>query len=360
MTEREYLIALSTFTPFGPVRTSLLIKYFKTAKNIWTAKDSSLQEIGLGDKNIRNFIDHRNKFDIKAYFKRLDELAIDVVTIFEDGYPSNLKEISDPPFVLYIRGKLEKTDSRAVAVVGTRMMTNYGKDATEKISTELANFDVTIVSGLALGVDAVAQKSAISAGGRTIAVLASGLDIITPLTNKSLALELIKGNGAIVSEYPLGHIPFKNDFAVRNRLISGLSKAVVVVEGRIKSGTFYTVDAAANQGRPVFAVPGPITSVTSEGPNYLIQSGAKLITSARDVMEELNMQAVVDLEFSKKVMPSDEMEAQILEILECEALHLDEVVRISGRKTSEVSGRLTIMEMKGLVKNVGGSVYRKI
>lgn len=360
MSDKEYLIALSTFTSFGPVRTALLIKYFKTAKKIWEVSQNELLKVGLGIKTVENFIEHRNNFDIYKYLAKLKSLSINVLTLFDDNYPENLKEISDAPYVLYVRGKLTKEDSRAVAIVGTRMMTSYGREVTQKFGGELANFGVTVVSGLALGVDAEAQRAALKANGRTIAVLASGLDIISPYTNKALALEFIKNNGAVVSEYPLGHVPFKSDFAVRNRLISGLSRAVIVIEGRIKSGTFYTVNAAANQGRPVFAVPGPITSPASEAPNYLIQNGAKLVTTSRDVMEELNMQLIVDRQKMERVMPSDKIESEIAKMLELEPLHLDELVRISGGKTAEISARLTIMEMKGMVKNIGDGVYRRI
>lgn len=359
MTEKEYLIALSTFTQFGPVRLKLLLSYFQKPSCVWQAKPADLKEIGLGDKTTDKFILHRDGFDISKYIKRLSALSIKTLTIFENDYPANLKEISDAPYVLYIKGKLKKSDSNSVAIVGTRMMTSYGRDVTQKFATELANFGITVVSGLALGVDGTAQRSALDAGGRTIAVLASGLDIISPYTNKALALEFIKKNGAIVSEYPLGHVPFKSDFAVRNRLISGLSKAVLVIEGRIKSGTFYTVNAAANQGRPVFAVPGPITSPASEGPNYLIQNGAKLISSTKEIMEELHLQTIVDTEAVQKLMPGDANEAKIIEILNLEEAHLDELVRMTGSNIGELSARLTVMEMKGLVRNIGGNIYRK-
>lgn len=360
MTEHEYLIALSTFTSFGPVRTRLLLSFFKNASKVWKTNESELTEIGLGKGLTEKFIEHRNKFDTDEYFNKLKKLEVNPITIFEDDYPENLKEIADAPYVLYVKGKLKISDSRAVAIIGSRLMTSYGREVARKFASGLSDYGITIVSGLALGVDAEAQRSALSAGGRTIAVLASGLDIITPSTNKTLALELIKGSGAIVSEYPLGHVPFPSDFAVRNRLISGLSKAVLVVEGRIKSGTFHTVNAAASQGRPVFAVPGPITSPTSEGTNYLIQNGAKLTTSIRDILEELNMEVMVDREKVEKVMPGGKVEAKILKFMEREPLHLDEIVRISGLTTAEVSARLTIMEMKGMVKNVGNGVYRKI
>jgi DNA processing protein len=361
MTEKEYLIALSTFISIGPMRTKLLLSYFKSAKKIWSASCKDLLEVGLGEKLVTKFLEHRKKFDVERYFLNLKKESVNAVTINDPDYPENLKDLEDAPFVLYVKGVLKRTDSRAVAIVGTRMMTSYGREVTQKLAGELASYGITIISGLALGVDAESQRSALSAGGRTIAVLASGLDIISPLTNKQLALDIIsKNSGAVVSEYPLGYGPFPYDFPVRDRLISGLSKAVVVIEGRMKSGTFYTVNAAAAQNRPVFAVPGPITSPASEGPNYLIQNGAKPITSARDVLDELHLQLKVDPEAVEKVMPGSPIESKIVEILECEPLHLDEVVRMTGIATAEVSARLTIMEMKGLVRNLGGGIYKRI
>jgi len=360
MTEKEYLTALNTFTLFGPARTKILLSYFKSAKKIWNLKLSELIEVGIKREIAEKFIQHRDSFNIENYLSKLEKLSIKVVTIFDNDYPENLKDLSDAPHVLYVRGNFKNTDSNAVAIVGSRMMTSYGREVAKKFAGELASFGVTIVSGLALGVDAEAQRAALSVGGRTIAVLASGLDIISPLTNKNLALEFIKNNGALISEQPLGHQPFPSDFAIRNRLISGLSKAVIVIEGRMKSGTFYTVNAAAEQGRTVFAVPGPITSPTSEAPNYLIQNGSKLVTSSKDILDELHLQFKVDKEAVKKVMPGDATEAKFLEILEREPLHLDELVRISGGATSEVSARLIIMEMKGMVRNMGKGVYKKV
>ena len=360
MIEKDYLIALNTFLPFGPARTKLLLTYFKSAKKIWNLSKQELNEVGIGMKLSEKFIDHRDAFDFEDYKARLKKNSVKVVTIFEDDYPENLKDLSDAPFVLYVRGNLKAADKNAIAIVGARMMTSYGREVARKFAGELASLGVTIVSGLALGVDAEAQRAALSVGGRTIAALASGLDIISPYTNRNLALEFIsKDGGAIVSENPLGYEPHAFDFPVRDRLISGLAKAVIVVEGRMKSGTFYTVKAAAEQGRTVFAVPGPITSPTSEAPNYLIQNGCKPVTSVKDVLEDLHMQFKVDTEAVKKVMPGDEFEAKILKILDTEPLHLDELVRITGSKTAEMSARLTIMEMKGMVINLGKGIYKR-
>lgn len=359
MGDREYLTALSTFVPFGPARLKLLIDYFKKTKRVWNVSPSELREIGMSEKLISKFVAHRASFRLNDYFAKLRTLSVKVITMFDSQYPENLRDLTDAPYILYVRGDLRRSDSNAVAIVGSRLMTSYGREVAQKFAGGLANFGVTIVSGLALGVDAEAQRSALAVGGRTVAVLASGLDIISPAANKALALEFIKSNGAIVSEYPLGHVPFRADFAVRNRLISGMSRGVIVVEGRMKSGTFYTVRAAIDQGRPVFAVPGPITSPSSEAPNYLIQNGAKVAVNLRDVVEELNLQTAVDREEVEKVMPQNKMEVSILGYLDKEALHLDELVRISGLATPEISARLTIMEMKGLVRNLGGGIYKK-
>ena len=359
MPDRDYLIALSTFESFGPMRTHLLLSYFKSAGKIWTATQKDLLEVGLGTKLVEKFIEHRTKFDIQKYLNDLKKESVTAVTINDSDYPENLKDLEGMPHVLYVKGTLKKSDSRSVAIVGTRMMTSYGREIAQKFAGELATFGITVISGLALGIDAEAQRAALKAGGRTLSVLASGLDIISPLTNKALALEFIKSSGAVVSECPLNHQPFPSDFPVRDRLISAMAKAVIVIEGRMKSGTFYTVKAALEQGRPVFAVPGPITSPASEGPNYLIQNGAKLITSAKDVLDELHLQLKVDSEAIEKVMPGGPIEIKIIEILDREPLHLDELVRISGIATSEVSARLTIMEMKGLVRNMGQGIYKK-
>ncbi len=360
MTEREYLISLSTFTLFGPKRVRLLVSYFKSASSVWRATRKDLLNLGIGASLVDKFIEHRSRFDFDDYVSGLKRHSIKVLLIDDPKYPENLKLIDDAPIVLYVRGNLKRSDTRAVAIVGTRSMTAYGREIAKKFAEELTGFGITIISGLAIGVDVEAQRSALKAGGRTISVLASGLDTISPISNKALALEFIKNSGAIVSEYPLGYQPHPYDFPVRDRLISGMAKAVVVIEGRMKSGTFYTVKAAADQGRPVFAIPGPITSPASEGPNYLIQNGAKLVTDVKDILEELNMQFKVDIEAVEKIIPTDRSEAKLVEILEVEPMHLDELVRITGGKTSEVSARLIILEMKGLVKNLGGGIYRKI
>ena len=261
--------------------------------------------------------------------------------------------------ILYYKGVLDSLKTNSVAIVGTRRMTSYGREVTERFSSGLGNLGVTIISGLARGVDTVAHKACLSVNGKTVAVLGNGLDTVYPPENANLADEIIKKGGAIISEYPLGYPALPVNFAIRNRIVSGLSDAVIVIEGAEKSGTLLTAGHAAEQGKTVFAVPGQITSPLSASPLYLLKNGAKIASSVKDILDELDFQIKVDKEKIQEIIPDTPEEANLLEILENEPLHLDELVRISGRKTSEISARLTIMEMKGMVKNLGQGIYRK-
>ena len=360
MIEREYLTAVYSFSYFGPARTKLLISYFGSALNVWGAGNKDLLQTGLSQRNVLKFAEYRKNFDLIKYFEKLNKLSINFLTYKDKNYPENLKNLTDAPLVLYYKGKIKKSDRNAVAIVGSRKITSYGRDVTTKFASELASFGITIVSGLAFGIDVVAHKTCLEAGGRALAVLASGLDSVTPVSNFWLAKEILKNEGALISEYPLGHQPQKSDFPERNRIISGLSKAVLVVEGARKSGTLHTASHAAEQGRQVFAVPGPITSPMSEAPHFLIKNGAKMATSTRDILDELDLQLRVDYEEVEKIMPEGKDESVILSLLENETLYLDELVRISGLTASTVSSKLTVMEIKGMVKNLGGGVYKKM
>lgn len=359
MSDREYLVLLSTFVPFGPARIKLLLKYFGSAKKVWRAPEKSLRRLGLGAEKVGGFISHRLSFKESDYFKRLKKLKVNYVTLKDPDYPHNLKEIDDAPFVLYVKGDLKKSDAGAVAIVGSRKMTAYGREVAAKFSSELASYGITIVSGLARGIDSEAHRGALEAGGRTIAVIGAGLDNLYPPENTKLA-EVIAKNGAVVSEYPLGYPALPINFAARNRIISGLSKAVLVVEGAEQSGTLLTATAAARQGREVFAIPGQITSPLSGAPLFLLKNGARLATAPGDILEELNLQIKVDREVVERVMPTDKIEGKIIELLENEPLHLDELARISTLGVSTLSAKLTIMELKGMVRNLGGGVYKKI
>lgn len=360
MTEREFLVAVYSFVEFGPAHINLLLKYFKKPSKVWRAKTDDLLKIGLSVKKVGNFEEFRNSFNPEKYFEDLAKKKVGFVTLLDKDYPENLSGVDARPVVLYYKGILKPKETNLVAIVGTRKMTSYGREVTEKFAGELAGFGVTIVSGLARGVDTAAHKAALGAGGRTIAVLGNGLDTTYPPENEVLASEIVKRGGAVVSEYPLGYPALPVNFANRNRIISGLSLAIIVVEGAEKSGTLLTATHAAEQGRTVFAVPGPITSPMSAAPLFLLKNGARIASTTQDILEELDLQVKVDREKIEKVLPGGKDEEKILEVLVNEPMHLDELVRITGCATSEISARLTIMEMKGLVKNLGGGIYRKI
>lgn len=360
MTEKEYLTAVCAFTYFGPARTRLLYLYFKSAEKIWLSKAGELIDTGIGEKAVTKFIEFRRSFDIINYFKKLKSLGIETTTFLDKDFPEALKEIPSPPVVLYYKGNRKSLNKTSVAIVGTRKMTSYGREVTEKFSGELSAYGVCIISGLARGVDTAAHKACLDAGGTTVAVLAGGLDSIYPPENKTLAKNIAESGGCLISEYPLGTSPLPVNFAVRNRIVSGLADCVLVVEGAEKSGTLLTATHAAEQGKTVFAIPGQITSPLSSAPLFLLKNGARMATEAKDILDELDIQLKVDREKMKKLSPDSPEEAEILGFLENEPLFLDELVRITGGKTSEISARLTIMEMKGLVKNLGGGKYKKI
>ncbi len=289
--ERNYWVAFSVFPGIGPVRFGLLRNYFGSAQAAWHAGVGELRAIHLGDKLVDQFVAFRRAFVLDDYLGRLKTLGVHVLTLNDPRYPKRLKEIPYAPFVLYVKARVTKEKlnlDRTIAVVGTRNITPYGREVTKRIVEGLVSSGFTIVSGLAYGVDAAAHQAAIDAGGKTIAVLGCGIDIIAPPSNARLYRCIgEEGHGAIVSEMPLGLRPDKGRFVARNRIISGLSMGVVVTEGADDSGALITARNAAEQGREVFAVPGPITSPYSRGPAKLIQQGAKLITDVDDILEEL-------------------------------------------------------------------------
>ena len=288
MTQGQSLVALSLFNPFGTARINVLLAYFGGAKALWAAPRQELLRTGLGEKKVIEFEKHRSNFNPVTFFEKLKQAKVETVTFKDISYPKNLKGLQGAPVALYVKGSLEVLSSPSVAIVGSRNMTSYGAMVTAKISSELAAKKVTIVSGLARGVDTQAHKGALSVGGRTVAVLGCGLDRVYPPQNFQLALDIVEKGGALVSEYPLGYSIAASNFAARNRIISGLSKAIVVVEGAAKSGTLLTASAAAEQGRSVFAVPGPISSPLSAAPHFLLENGARIFTSIDEIMEELS------------------------------------------------------------------------
>lgn len=362
-TETAYWVGFSVFPGIGPVRFRLLFNYFGSAKKAWEASPSVLKKIKLGDKLTDEFVDFRRDFDIDDYLKRLEKLHVSVLTLNSPKYPKLLKEIPDAPFLLYVLGKntgIPINLERTIGVVGTRLITHYGEEVTKRLVTDLVAYGFTIVSGMAYGVDAAAHHAAIEAGGKTIAVLGCGIDIIAPASNANLYRDIIDGNGAVVSEMPLGHKPLKGLFPARNRIISGLSLGVLVTEGAGDSGALITARNAGEQGREVFAVPGPITSKYSRGPAKLLKNGAKLVENVEDILEELSLTQlsyVSHLGDLRKDKGETEDEQKILDQITDRTMNIDDLTRQTGLTISVVSANLSILEMKGIVKDYGEKEY---
>ena len=365
MTECEAYLAFSTFPSFGPQRFKLLREYFGSAKDAWVAPQKELRSLGIRAQLLEKFVKQREEFNLEDYLGRLERLGIDYTTIEDADYPERLKSLDDAPFLLYTKRAPQLRKERpceasgvAVAVVGTRKPTSYGKDVTERLVEGLVRVGVTVVSGLALGIDAIAHRAAIDCGGTTIGVLGGGLDDIYPPSNRQLARAMIEKGGAVISEYPLGFPAMPQNFPVRNRIVSGMSLGVLVIEGTTKSGTLLTASLAGKQGRDVFAVPGPITSPVSAAPNLLIKNGARLVEKVEDILEELEINAKLQMSNAKLAIPQTKEEEKVLQTLDGEGLDIDSIVRISTLETGVVLSALTTMELKGIVKNIGGTYVK--
>ncbi len=351
-----YWIGFSKVPGIGPARLRALLDYYGDVASAWQANPGELRAIGLDKRSVESLVKIRSQLDLETELEKLKKFNISVFTWDSPDYPSLLRNISDAPPALYVRGSLRPQDEWAVAVVGTRQATAYGKECTQLLVNGLAQNGVTVVSGLAYGIDTEAHQTAINAGGRTIAVLGCGVDIIYPTENKKLGQAIIE-HGALVSEYPLGTNPEGGNFPRRNRIISGLSLGVLFVEGTTQSGARITADYALEQGREVFAVPGSILRQSGSGPNYLIQNGAKLVTQVNDILEELNLTMVVQHVEARAIMPENELEAVLLKQLSTEPMHIDDLGQTTGLAAAELASALTMMELKGMVRQVGGMNY---
>jgi DNA processing protein len=307
---------------------------------------------GLPLKIAENVLRVRSGVDLDRTWEQIHQKGIRVVTREDPDYPARLKEIDQAPPVLYLRGELRPEDGWAVAIVGTRRVTVYGRQVAEEIAACLAANGVVVVSGLARGVDAIAHDAALKAGGRTYAVLGSGVDRIYPPEHTRLA-ERIIAQGAVISDYPPGTPPDGVNFPPRNRIISGLSTAVVVIEAGETSGALITASFAGDQGRDVFAVPGNIHAPQSIGTNRLIQQGAHPLLKPEDLLEELDLLQVPQKRAARTILPADAVEAQLYAWLGSEPIHVDEIRTLSGLPIEIVSATLTVMELKGMVRQVG-------
>jgi len=358
--ELSYWVATSAISGVGTQTFNYILKKFKRLQRFWEASDGEIHKLKVDSKTRESIIDFRQKVDPKVYLEKVYEVGIKVTSLIDRDYPANLRQISDAPPVLYYKGTLIPADDLAIAVVGSRGATVYGRQVTEKLVSSLVMSGLVIVSGLARGIDAIAHRAALDAGARTIAVLGNGLDTIYPPENKRLAEEIIK-NGALVSEFPLGFPSVPSNFPARNRIISGLSLGVLVTEAAVDSGSLITAGQAAEQGREVFAVPGPITSRMSEGVNKLIKEGVHPATEAADILEILEVerkQRQLDVKESPlKGKPKDKIQAKILKVLDGQTKHIDIISRETGLSIDKVSSALSMMELNGFVKNYGSGVW---
>ncbi|MBX3009917.1 MAG: DNA-processing protein DprA [Caldilineaceae bacterium] len=353
---QAYWVAFNKVAGIGPARLSALLGVCGSIEAAWKASIHQLQAANLDKRSQENLLLARQQLDLHEEWQRLQRAGVQVLTWDDEGYPTNLRETEAPPPVLYVRGQLQPEDMLAVALVGTRRASAYGREVAHLAATEFVHNNITVVSGLALGVDTVAHRAALDAGGRTIAVLGSGVDQVYPAQNRELG-DAIMAQGALVSEYPLGTRPEANNFPPRNRIISGLSRAVVIIEANQRSGALITAEFAAEQGREVFAVPGSILHPGSAGCNELIRQGAAPFLSVSDVLDQLNFTTLHTQRMVRQSTPVDPLEAQLINILTQEACHIDELVRRMALPSSQISSLLTLLELKGFVRQVGGMTY---
>ncbi|MDI3540555.1 DNA processing protein DprA [Koleobacter methoxysyntrophicus] len=359
----KFLLSLNKIPGIGSRRFLSIIEYFENGENFWHSSAKELMRVPGIDKRLceaifsyRSFINPDRELEI------IIKKGINVITIYDSEYPYLLKNIYDPPPLLYFLGKLSDNDRGTIAVVGSRKATSYGKYTAEKISRELAGEGITIISGMAVGIDTFAHKGALSGGGSTIAVLGSGVDVIYPKRNAGLMQEIIK-NGAVISEFPPGTQPVQSNFPARNRVISGLALGTVVVEAGERSGALITADFALEQGREVFAVPGNINSIYSKGTNKLIKQGAKLVDSVYDILDELGISSRKSQIPAKGCTGEGELsleEQDILKNISGQGTTVDYIINITGFTAQKVNLILTKLELKGKIKHVPGNTFIRI
>jgi len=359
--ELKFWIAISKVGKIGPQKFKLLRNYFSSVEHIWNSYSDQLKQAGLDDKTAEEFVILRREIDPDQELEKMIANNTIAITIDDEHYPKLLKEIHNPPFILFARGNINLLQNPAIAVVGTRHLTHYGKQVTENIVRELVAQNLIVVSGLAMGIDAEAHITTLKNNGTTFAVLASGLDQenIYPAVNRALANEIVNKGGLLISEYPIGVPPLKYNFPMRNRIISGLSLGTLIIEAGESSGALITAKFALDQNREVFAVPGNITSAMSIGTNNLIKLGAKLVNSASDIFEELNLKNICQESKKSEILPDSPEEATVFRFL-TEPRHINELVKLTNFSIAETNSILTMMEIKGQIRNIGNNTYTKI
>lgn len=367
MKEKYCWLALSTISGLGSVRMNKLINYFSDAYSIWHASEAQLKKVnGIGSV-AQKIAKQRGKFDIDRLLNSLNKNKIEYITLFDKKYPDYLKNIYDPPPVLFYKGVLN-FDFPAISIIGSRRCTTYGRKIAEKMAYRLANRGITVISGMARGIDTCGHIGALKAKGRTIAVLGSGLDIVYPPENRDL-FEQIQKNGVVMSEYPPGVKPLSGNFPQRNRIISGLSIGVLVVEAASRSGSLITANLALEQGREVFAIPGNIDRPQSKGTNNLILNGAKMVTKVEDIIEEIylykssnennnndNKDGKKELKLHYPELNIEEKE--VLKLFQKEIdLSIDQLIQLTDKSPASINTILLKLELKGIISRGAGKKY---
>jgi DNA processing protein len=366
MTELESLIALNMIEGLGPVTIRRLVEHFGSAEKALQATEAELRRVeGIGPEMAARVINGRKAVDVSAEIEKIGKERLTIIPFTEPAYPEPLKQIYDPPPLLYVKGELKPEDRHAIAVVGARRCSSYGVSCAERLAAQLVGVGLIVVSGLARGIDTAAHRGALKAKGRTIAVLGSGLNRIYPPENRELAGEIASA-GAVISEFPMDTGPQRTNFPLRNRLVSGLSLGVVVVEAARKSGALITAAQALEQGRTVFAVPGRIDSFTSRGTHALIKDGAKLVESIEDICQEFPYlfpaQEAPASEEGGAELPRPKLtpeEEAVFGTLSSEERSIDEIIEACALSPASVSASLLSLEIKHLVIQLPGKMFRR-
>ncbi|MYD11055.1 MAG: DNA-protecting protein DprA [Chloroflexi bacterium] len=355
---QQFWLGLHLIPNFGIAKLSRLLTNFGSAEELWRESDASVMRLSLPPALLSQFCAARRKIDVAHEMDRVMQAGASLITLEDETYPRLLRSLPDRPILLYRRGAQALGNESALAIVGTRKASRYGMDVAYQLSSQLARQGVTIISGMAHGIDAAAHRGALEAGGNTIAVVATGIDRVYPRENADLAKD-IAAQGAIITEMPLTSAPLGKNFPQRNRIISGLSLGVLVAEAPIKSGALNTVSHAIDQGRDVFAVPHNIFSLSGGGGNILIQEGAKLVAGVEDILDELQ---VTHLEVetrsrAQEIQPANDAEQAVLQQLSADPVHVDLIVRQTELPTATVTSTLTMLELKGLAESAGPMQY---
>ncbi|NTV41163.1 MAG: DNA-protecting protein DprA [Candidatus Moranbacteria bacterium] len=358
----KYLNALFIIEGVGNQKISTLLNHFDSAKEAWQASEKELVMAGMPEKLATTIVEKRKTIDPEKHWAILEKESISIITIKDEHYPKLLREIPSPPYLLYAKGNIDVLKLPMISIVGSRKFTAYGRQITTNFAKQLCEAGFCVVSGLALGIDAIAHSGALDVGGKTIAVLGNSLDDINiyPRNNFALAQEIIANNGLLLSEFPVPTHANVSTFPIRNRIVAGLSYGTLVTEAAEKSGSLITANFAVEFGREVFAVPGNISSLQSEGANSLIKKGAKMTTGLSDILEEIKLQTQTQAIPSSMPLELTENEESLLHFLSSEPTHIDRIIKLTKLEASSVISNLSILEIKGVIKNIGGQNYIRI